>query len=133
MPAEQRDFTVIHSDRAPRAIGPYSQAIVVDGWVYTAGQIGLDPASGEFVDGGVEEQTRRVLDNLTGVLAAAGCSMRDVVKATIYLADLGDYKVVNKVWGEYFTENPPARSAVQVAALPRGGLIECDVVARRPD
>lgn len=132
MPAQKSQLTVIQAEGAPRAIGPYSQAISADGWVYTAGQLGLDPTTGDLVAGGVEEQTRRAMENVAAVLAAAGCSLRDVVKATIYLADLADYKVVNAVWAEYFDLNPPARSAVQVAALPRGGLIEFDVVARRP-
>jgi 2-iminobutanoate/2-iminopropanoate deaminase len=123
---------VIRTGGAPQAIGPYSQAIVVDGWVYTAGQLGLDPASGDLVDGGIEEQTRRALENMKAVLSAAGASMGDVVKATIYVADLAHFKAVNEIWGEYFTVDPPARSTVQVAALPRGGLIEFDVVARLP-
>lgn len=125
--------SMVRTDGAPRAIGPYSQAISAGGWVYTAGQIGLDPASGELVSGGIQAQTRRVLENLKAVLAAAGCAMQDVVKATIYLTDLGDYQAVNALWAEYFSVVPPARSAVQVAALPRGGLIEVDVVARCPD
>lgn len=132
MTAERFPHTVVHSDGAPRAIGPYSQAIVADGWVYTAGQLGIDPATGELVDGGVEEQAQRALENMKAVLEAAGCTMQDVVKATIYLADLGDYKAVNELWARCFPVCPPARSAVQVAALPRGGLIEFDVVARQP-
>lgn len=132
MTAERSSLTAIHSDGAPRAIGPYSQAIVADGWVYTAGQLGIDPATGELVDGGVEEQAQRALDNMRAVLEAAGCAMQDVVKATIYLVDLADYKTVNELWARAFPLRPPARSAVQVAALPRGGLIEFDVVARQP-
>lgn len=128
---DERSHCVIHSDGAPRAIGPYSQAIAVGDWVYTAGMLGLDPATGELVDGGVREQARRALESMKAVLAAAGCTMQDVVKATIYVVDLGDYKTVNELWAEYFAERPPARSAVQVSALPRGGLIEFDVVAHR--
>lgn len=133
MSGDKSEYTVISTDGAPPAIGPYSQAISVDGWVYSAGQVGLDPASGQLVEGGVGQQVRRALENTKAVLAAAGCSMRDVVKATVYLADLGDYKTINQIWDEYFSQDPPARSAVQVAALPRGALIELDVVARRYD
>ncbi|NDD26828.1 MAG: RidA family protein [Proteobacteria bacterium] len=122
---------VVHSDGAPRAIGPYSQAIAAGDWIFSAGQLGLDPATGELVDGGVQEQTRRALENIKAVLEAAGASLRDVVKATIYVVDLGDYKLVNALWAEYFPVAPPARTTVQVAALPRGGLIEFDVVAHR--
>jgi len=120
----------IATPSAPPAIGPYSQAIVSDGWIFTAGQIPLDPASGAMVEGGPGEQIRRVLDNLRGVLEAAGGSLRSAVKATVYVTDLGDFAAINEVWGEYFVERPPARSTVQVAALPRGALVEVDLVAR---
>lgn len=128
---DDRSHRVIHSDGAPRAIGPYSQAIAVGDWVYSAGQLGLDPATGEMVEGGVREQTVRALENMKAVLEAAGATLQDVVKATIYVTNLSDYGVVNEIWGAYFATRPPARTAVQVSALPRGGLIEFDVVAHR--
>jgi 2-iminobutanoate/2-iminopropanoate deaminase len=120
----------VHSDGAPAAIGPYSQAIVSGGFVFTAGQIGLDASTGEFVEGGVEAQAVRVLENLTAVLAAAGSSMNDVVKTTMYLADMADFVKVNEIYARYFGDPPPARSAVQAAALPKGALVEIDAIAR---
>lgn len=120
----------IHTDGAPAAIGPYSQAIASGGFVFTAGQIGLDPGSGEFVEGGVAEQAERALKNLSAVLEAAGTSMKDVVKTTVYLADMGDFVTVNEIYAGYFSEPFPARSAVQAANLPRGALVEIDAVAR---
>lgn len=124
--------TIISSDGAPRAIGPYSQAVVIDGWVYCSGQIGLDPNSMELVAGGVVEQTRQAVSNMRAVLEAASCSFKDVVKATLYLADMADFKAVNEIWAEVFPQHPPARSTVQAAALPRGARFEFDVVARQP-
>jgi 2-iminobutanoate/2-iminopropanoate deaminase len=121
----------IRTDDAPKAIGPYSQAIVAGDWVFTAGQIALDPTSGELVDGGVAAETDRVLRNLKAVLEAAGASLDTVVKTTVFLADLGDYGAVNEVYGRYFTAMAPARSAVQVAALPKGARVEIEAVARR--
>ena len=120
---------IIHSDNAPAAVGPYSQAVKVGNFVYSAGQVGLDPATMKLVDGGVEAQTEQVLQNLQAVLRAAGSSLADVIKTTVFLADMNDYKAVNAVYARYFTENPPARSAVQVAALPLGALVEIEVVA----
>lgn len=120
----------IHTDGAPAAIGPYSQAIVSGGFVFTAGQIGLDPGSGEFVEGGVAEQAERALKSLSAVLEAAGSSMKDVVKTTLYLADMGDFVTVNEIYAGYFSEPFPARSAVQAAHLPKGALVEIDAVAR---
>ncbi len=122
---------VVSTPAAPPAIGPYSQAIVAGPWIFTAGQIPLDPASGEMVAGGAADQARRVLENLGAVLEAAGAGLRDVVKATVYVTDLGQFAAINQVWGEYFTERPPARSTVQVAALPRGAMVEVDLVAYR--
>ncbi|MEE9133010.1 MAG: RidA family protein [Gemmatimonadota bacterium] len=119
----------VHTDGAPGAIGPYSQAIVSGGFVYTAGQIGLDPSTGEFVTGGVEAQAERVLQNLSAVLEAAGSSMSDVVKTTMYLADMSDFAAINEIYGRHFTEPFPARSAVQAAALPKGALVEIDAIA----
>lgn len=119
----------VHTDGAPGALGPYSQAIVSSGFVYTAGQIGLDPITGEFVTGGVEAQAERVLQNLSAVLEAAGSSMSAVVKTTMYLADMSDFAAVNQIYGRHFTEPFPARSAVQAAALPKGALVEIDAIA----
>ena len=119
-----------HTDRAPAAIGPYSQAVSVGPWLYTSGQIGLDPASGEMVDG-FEAQARQVLANLGAVLATAGLDFSDVVKATIYVTDLANFPLLNELYGEALGEHRPARSTVQVAALPKGGLVEIDLVARR--
>ena len=120
-----------HTDTAPRAIGPYSQAVSIDGWVYTSGQVALDPASGDLVAGGFAAQARRVLDNLRQVLASAGCTFADVVKATVYVVDLADFPQLNALYGEAMGDHRPARSTVQVAALPKGALVEIDLVARR--
>ncbi len=123
----------IATDRAPAAIGPYSQAVRAGDFVFTSGQIGLDPATGELVKGGVEAETRQVLDNLTAVLEAAGSGWRDVVRTTIYLADIGDFALVNKLYGERVGAGVlPARSTVQVARLPRGATVEIDAVAHAP-
>ena len=121
----------VSTDRAPKAIGPYSQATIVDGVVYTAGQIALDPATGEVVAGGVTEQTERVFANLDAILQAAGTSLASVVKATVYLTDMNDFKAMNDVYGRAFGDHRPARSTVAVAALPRGVRVEIDVIARR--
>ena len=123
------DLKAVHTDDAPAAIGPYSQAIVSNGFVYTAGQIPLDPASGELIEGDIEAQTGRVLDNLKAILDAAGSSLSNVVKTTVFLADMGDYARVNEVYGRYFDEPYPARSAVQAAGLPKGVRVEIDAVA----
>lgn len=121
---------VISTDDAPEAIGPYSQAILTDGWLYTAGQIGLDPETGEFVGEGVEEQARRALANLEAVLAEAGLGFGDVVKTTVFLADMDDYGAVNEIYGEHFQDPYPARSAVEAATLPRNARVEIELVAR---
>lgn len=121
-----------HTDRAPAAIGPYSQAVAAGGFLYTSGQIGLDPATGEMVSGGFEAQARRVLENLREVLAAGGCAFGDVVKATIYVADMADFPRLNQLYGEAMGEHRPARSTVQAAALPKGALVEIDLIARLP-
>jgi 2-iminobutanoate/2-iminopropanoate deaminase len=121
-----------HTDRAPAAIGPYSQAVEAGGFLFTSGQIGLDPTTGEMVAGGFEAQARRVLENLREVLAAAGCTFRDVVKATIYVADMGDFPGLNQLYGEALGDHRPARSTVQAAALPKGALVEIDLIARLP-
>ena len=120
---------VIATESAPGAVGPYSQAIRTDRLVFTAGQVPLDPATGSLVEGAIEDQTRRVLDNLQAVLEAAGTGLDRVVKMTVFMTDLGDFKRMNSVYAEYFPEAPPARSAVQVAALPLGADIEMEAVA----
>ena len=120
---------VIHTDKAPKAIGPYSQAIRTDAMIYTAGQIGLDPATMEIVAGGVEEQTRQALANLKNILEASGSSLEHVVKTLVFLQDMADFPKMNAIYTEYFPENPPARSTVQVAALPKGALVEIEAIA----
>jgi 2-iminobutanoate/2-iminopropanoate deaminase len=122
----------VSSSSAPAAIGPYSQAIVADGTVYCAGQIGLDPATGELAEG-LEAQAERALRNLTAVLDAAGATLADVVKTTIFLADMGDFTAVNAIYGTFMPDPPPARSTVAVAGLPKGALVEIEAIARRPD
>jgi 2-iminobutanoate/2-iminopropanoate deaminase len=121
----------VSTDRAPKAIGPYSQATIADDVVYTAGQIALDPATGEVVAGGVSEQTERVFANLGAILQAAGTSLASVVKTTVYLTDMNDFRAMNEVYARAFGDHRPARSTVAVAALPRGVSVEIDVIARR--
>ena len=123
-------LTHIHTAEAPAAIGPYSQGIVANGLLFTAGQIALDPATGEIVPGGVREQTERVMHNLTAVLASAGAGWNNVVKTTVYLQDMNDFPVVNEIYAEAVGDARPARSTVQVASLPRGVLVEIDAVAQ---
>lgn len=123
---------VIESQNAPKAIGPYSQAIRSGDLVFLSGQIPLDPKTGELVKADIATETERVLDNLEAVLGAAGCGFADVVRTTIFLTDLGDFAVVNETYGKRFTEAPPARATVQVAALPKGARVEIDAVARVP-
>jgi len=120
--------TVVHTEKAPKAIGPYSQAIRTESMIYTAGQTGLDPATGELIAGGVEEQTRQVLKNLQSVIEAAGSSIENVVKTTVFLKDMSDFPKMNAIYAEFFGENPPARSTVAVAGLPKGGLVEIEAV-----
>lgn len=120
---------VIRTDQAPPAIGPYSQAVIAQGWVFAAGQIALDPRTGQLVPGEVRVQTKRVMENLKAVLGAAGSSMDRVVKTTVFLRDLNDFGAMNEIYGEYFQENPPARSTVQVAKLPREAAVEIEVIA----
>jgi 2-iminobutanoate/2-iminopropanoate deaminase len=122
---------VIATDEAPKAIGPYSQAIVAGELVFTSGQIPLDPETQEMVKGDVRTQAERVMENLRGVLEAAGASFGQVVKTTIFLADLADFAAVNEVYGKRFTGAPPARSTVQVAALPKGARVEIEMIALR--
>jgi 2-iminobutanoate/2-iminopropanoate deaminase len=120
---------IIATDKAPQAIGPYSQAILIDGILYTSGQIALTP-EGELIQEGVAEQTRQVLNNLSAVLEAAGGTLRDVIKTTIFLADMGDFATVNEVYAEFFGEHKPARSTVAVKTLPKEVLVEIDCIAK---
>jgi 2-iminobutanoate/2-iminopropanoate deaminase len=120
---------IIQTDKAPGAIGPYSQAVRTENMVYTAGQIALDPASMEIVSGGIEAETRQVLTNLKHVLEAANSGLNYVVKTTVFLQDMGEFSKMNAVYAEFFPENPPARSAVEVAALPKGVAVEIEAVA----
>ncbi|MEW8958000.1 MAG: RidA family protein [Moorella sp. (in: firmicutes)] len=120
---------VIATDDAPAAIGPYSQAIKVGNIIFTSGQIPIDPQSGQVVEGGVAAQVARVMDNLQAVLAAAGASLDDVVKTTLYIKDMNDFGTINEVYGRYFTKEPPARSCVEVARLPKDVLVEIEAVA----
>jgi 2-iminobutanoate/2-iminopropanoate deaminase len=119
----------IQTDRAPQAIGPYSQAIKANGLIFASGQIPLDPATMQIVEGGIEEQTERVLNNLKAVLEAAGSSLDRVVKTTVYLADMTEFAAMNEIYARYFSATKPARATVQVARLPRDVKVEIDVVA----
>ena len=119
----------VSTKNAPAAIGPYTQAVRAGGFVFLSGQIPLDPVSGQIVDGDIAAQTDRVMKNLGAVLEAAGCSFDDVVRTTIFLANLADFQVVNETYGRYFKGTPPARATVQVAALPRGSKVEIDAIA----
>ncbi len=121
----------VSTDKAPKAIGPYSQAVIAGNEVFTSGQIPLDPVTQQMVAGDVRAQTERVMENLAAVLEAAGVGFSQVVKATIFLADLNDFATVNEVYGKRFPSNPPARSTVQVAALPKGARVEIDLIARK--
>ena len=121
-----------HTDKAPAAIGPYAQAVTAGGFLFTSGQIPLDPSSGEMVGGGFEAQARQVLANLKAVLDSAGCAFSDVVKATVYVSDLADFPKLNALYGEAMGGHRPARSTVQVAALPKGALVEIDLIAKLP-
>ena len=124
------DLRRVHTDHAPAAIGPYSQAIVVDGWVFCSGQIPLDPTTAELVGGDIAQQTDQALRNLAEVLEAAGSSLQDVVKTTVFLADMGDFAAMNEVYAEHFGDHRPARAAVQAAALPKFCDVEIECVAR---
>lgn len=121
----------ITASGAPAAIGPYSQAIEVNGFVYASGQLPIDPTTGSFPEGGVQEQTRQSLENVKAILEEAGLTLANVVKTTVYLADMGDFAAMNSIYSEYFREPYPARSAVAVKALPKGALVEVEVIAAR--
>ncbi len=121
--------TVIATPDAPAALGPYNQAIKAGNMVFASGQLGLDPATGDFVEGGVPAQTRRALDNLTAVLKEAGATLADVVNCTVYLKDMNDFAAMNAEYATYFTTNPPSRATVEVARLPKDGLVEIACIA----
>ena len=120
---------VVGSPNAPKAVGPYSAGIMTEQFVFLSGQLGLDPASGNFIDGGVEEQTRQALTNLQNILISNGLDMRHVVKTTVFLKDMSDFASMNAVYAEFFKNDPPARSTIQVAALPKDGLVEIEAIA----
>ena len=126
---EKRLRHAISTEAAPAAIGPYSQGLACGDLLFISGQLPIDPASGELIEGTIEEKTRRVLDNLRAVAEAAGGGLEDVVKTTVFLKDMNDFGAMNSVYAEYFTDTPPARAAVQVAALPKGADIEIEAVA----
>ena len=121
--------TIISSASAPKAIGPYSQAVVINGMAYLSGQIPLDPSTNQLIEGGIEQQTERVLENLKAVLESAGASLASVVKTTVFLKDMAEFPKMNEVYSRYFAENPPARSTVQAAKLPRDVNVEIDCIA----
>lgn len=120
---------IVRTENAPDAIGPYSQAVVAGGFVYTAGQLALDPGTGQLVPGDVRIQTKRVMENIKAILESAGSSLANVVKTTVFLRDMNDFGAMNEIYGSYFQEEPPARSTFQVAKLPRDGAVEIEVVA----
>jgi 2-iminobutanoate/2-iminopropanoate deaminase len=120
---------IISTEQAPKAIGPYSQAVISNGFAFLSGQIPLDPATNQLIDGGIAAQTERVLDNLKSVLEAAGSSLDRVVKTTVYLKDMGEFAKMNEVYGRYFTSNAPARATVEAARLPRDVAVEIDCIA----
>jgi 2-iminobutanoate/2-iminopropanoate deaminase len=121
--------TIVSTAAAPKAIGPYSQAVVSNGFAFLSGQIPLDPSTGQLVGGDIAAQTERVLENLEAVLTACGCSLASVVKTTVYLKDMGEFARMNEVYGRYFPENPPARATVEAARLPRDVRVEIDCIA----
>jgi 2-iminobutanoate/2-iminopropanoate deaminase len=122
----------VSTSGAPKAIGPYSQAVISNGLLFTAGQVALDPAKGELISGGITEQTTRALENLRAVLREAGCDFPQVVKTTVFLIDMGDFTAMNEVYGRVFGSHRPARSTVAVAGLPRGARVEIEVIAALP-
>ena len=122
---------IIATDKAPGAVGPYSQAVVANGFVFTAGQIPLIPGTKTIVEGGIQEQTRRALQNVQAVLEAAGTTLDKVVKTTVFLSDMNNFAAMNEVYAEFFSENPPSRSAVEVARLPLDVLVEIEAIALR--
>jgi len=122
---------VIHTENAPKAVGPYSQAIETNGMLFISGQIPIDPASGKFVEGGIKEQTAQVMKNIGAILKQSGYTYSDVVKSTCLLADMADFSAMNEVYGSYYPENPPARAAYGVVKLPLGALVEIETIAAK--
>lgn len=122
---------VVHTELAPAAVGPYSQAIDLGDFVFCSGQIPLVPQTGLLVEGGIEAQTRQIFSNIQAVLKAAGLDFSNVVKTTVFMTNLSDFSAFNTIYGEYFPTDPPARSCVEVSALPKGALVECEVIAKR--
>jgi len=120
---------IIQTDQAPAAIGPYSQAVRVDNFLYTSGQIALDPQSGEFLSGEIEQETERTIENISAILTAGGLSLDNVIKTTVYLTDLSHFARMNHIYEKYFSGNKPARACVQVAALPKGAKVEIEAIA----
>ena len=120
---------VVLTDKGPKPIGPYSQAIKAGGFLFASGQVALDPHSNEFLPGDVRQQTERVLENIKGILEAGGVNLHHVVKTTVFLKDMNDFAAMNEVYGKYFTQSPPARSTVEAARLPKDVLVEIDVIA----
>jgi 2-iminobutanoate/2-iminopropanoate deaminase len=123
---------IVKPVNGPKAIGPYSLGVYAGPLIFVSGQLGLDPATGNMVEGGVEAETRQALTNLKAILEAGGCDLQNVVKSTVFLRDINDFSRMNAIYAEFFPENPPARSAVQVAALPRNGAVEIEVIALLP-
>lgn len=124
--------TIIQTDKAPKAVGPYSQAVKVNNTIFTSGQLPIDPKTGKIVEGSVEEQTRQMMENLKNVLEAAGASLDLVVKTTLFITDIKDFQKINNIYGEYFPKNPPARATVEVSALALGAQVEADAIAVLP-
>lgn len=120
---------VVSTDRGPKAIGPYSQAVRSNGFIFVSGQVALDPRTQQMIEGDIVKQTERVLENLKGIVEAAGSSLSQVVKTTVYLKDLGDFAAMNEVYGRYFAAHPPARATVEVARLPKDARVEIDLIA----
>ena len=123
--------TVVHTHNAPAAVGPYSQAIDCGDFVFCSGQIPLIPETGLMAEGSIEAQTRQMFSNIKAVLAAAGLEFSNVIKTTVFMTDLSQFAVFNSIYGEYFPENPPARSCVEVSALPKGAMVECEIIAKK--
>ncbi len=121
----------VRTDKAPKAVGPYSQAVVSGNFVFVSGQIPLDPETGKMVEGDIEEKTKRVLENVSAVLESVGLSLKNVVKVTVFITDLSNFEKVNKVYSEFFGDHKPARSFVEVSALPKGAEIEIEVIAEK--
>jgi len=121
---------VLNTEKAPKALGPYSQGIEAGGFIFLSGQLGLDPKSNEFAAGGIAEQTHQSLTNLKNIIESAGSSMENVVKTTVFLNDMNDFQAMNTVYGEFFKSEPPARSTVQVAALPKNGMVEIEAIVK---